>query len=138
MPPLDLELADEAIRAASARLGRKLPHTYPADPVGTYRERTGGRERSGRGRGWGTVVLVADAAEDLLGKAAEMEAAGRDAQALLVRALRNLGGASRSWAGIGQLTGMTQQGAHKRFRAAAEAPRPQLTINDAAPATSAL
>lgn len=133
MPPLDLELADDAIRAAATMLGRRLPATYPPDPAGAYRERTGGRERTAGPRGWGTVLLVAETAEDLLALAVSMETSARQAQEHLVRALRNLGGASLSWAGIGNLTGLTQQGAHKRFSEAAYQPRPQLTINDVAP-----
>lgn len=125
MPPLDLELADGAIRTAAAELGRRMPASYPSDPVTAYREARGRR-------GWGTVVLVAETAEELLQRAVAQEASARRAQGQLVRALRHLGGASRSWAGIGKLTGMTQQGAHSRFRAIATQPRPQLTIDDAA------
>lgn len=124
MPPLDLELADECIRSASDLIGRRLPASYPPDPAGAYRERRGG-PRSG-----GVVELVAGAAEELLRQAVAREADARRAQELAIRALRNLGGYGCAWPAIAELVGLSPQGAHKRYRAIADAPRPQLTIAD--------
>lgn len=126
MPRLDLELADETLRAAAAKLRRKLPATYPDDPATSYRAH---RNRA-TGRSWGTVVLVADAAEELLADARRRELEAVEAQELAIRALRNLGGASPSWARVGELVGLTMQGAHKRYAKAAGERRAQLTLED--------
>lgn len=122
-PPLDLELADESIRGAAELIGRRLPPSYPADPATAFRESPGRR-------GAGVVELVAQAAEDTLGKAVALEAAAQAAQRRAIRALRHLGAASATWPRVGELVGLSQQGAHKRFSVEADAPRPQLTIAD--------
>lgn len=119
---LDLEHADEATRAALAKIARRLPTGYPTDPAAERRDAPAGPRK------WAPVTAVAKAAETALRDAAQLERDAREAQELAVRALRNLGAAGASWRRIGELVGMTQQGAHGRYAAIAELPRPQLTL----------
>lgn len=124
MPPLDLKRADSCARAAHERLGRKLPPSYPANPIDAYRANLGSQ------RGWGIVTRVAEAAEQLLERAAVLELEARAAQELAVEALRSCGGASPSWDRIGTLIGISGQAAHKRYADVAARPRAELTIDD--------
>ena|SRR5688572_8098882 len=124
MPPLDLELANEATRDAHAKLGRRLPAGYPADPVAERRAAPMGT------RSWAPVIAVAEAAEAALVAAVQAEADARAAQELAVRGLRHLGHVSPAWPRIGELVGMSQQGAHRRYAAIAAMPRAVLTIDD--------
>lgn len=127
MPQLDLEFADELVRAALAKTGRRVPAGYPTDPAQARRDAPLGP------RAWAPVTAVAEvaeAAEDALRTAAALERGAREAQELAVTALRNLGAAGASWARIGKLTGMSQQGAHSRYAAIAALGRAELTIFD--------
>jgi hypothetical protein len=132
--PLDLELVLEELHNAAGLIGVRTAPIVRSETADTYRElRDAERERRVRaGRAWSVVLELAEEADRLLARTAEREREAREAQELAVRALRHLGGASASWERIGELVGMTQQGAHRRFAESAARGRAQMSLADVA------
>lgn len=135
-PPLDLELAVEELHSAAGLIGVRAAGVIRSETVDAWRERRElERRRGARAGGAHAIILdVAEEADRLLARAVEREREAREAQELAVRALRHLGGASASWKRVGELVGMTQQGAHRRFGEAAARGRAQMSLEAAADA----
>lgn len=127
MTPLDLARADRELRAAAKLVGHRIG--YPPDPEARHRELVG-YDRVELARRHAIVVELHDEARDVLQVAVRAERDAREAQERAVLALRKLGAYSPSWAHVGELVGMSGQGAHRRYAAAAARPPAELTIDD--------
>lgn len=119
----DLQRAQRAITRGLEALGRRVPSfTAPVWDSDAEDLRVWD-ERKARAR-----IEALDGGRDLIARAAELERQADAARRAGVEALRHAWPAE-PWPRIGELLGMSGQGAHKRYRDVAEL-EPELTIDD--------
>lgn len=125
----DLRRVEDAATRAAGLIGRRMPAIFPTglhDQVATIRA---AGYSAGQWRELNALDHRArEGAVELLKAARKAEADALAAQAAAVEALRHLR-RPPSWDDVGELTGLSRQGAHKRFRDV-EAPLPQTTIDE--------